>query len=121
MINKANMLIKKTCELCGKEFLGKSDRRLCSLLCHNRVVCHLVVGKKNTNYKHGRRANGKKRSPIFDKCYRQLRSALESGKIKKEPCKICSNLTTEGHHQDYSRPYEVQWLCRKHHYAIHRV
>lgn len=115
------MLVKKVCELCDKEFLGKANRRLCSRLCRSRIVCHLVVGKKNTNYRHGKRMNGKQRSPIFDKCYRKLRTALETGIIIKKLCLVCGNPKAEGHHKDYSKPYEVQWLCRKHHYAIHRI
>lgn len=111
-------LIKKICELCGKEFIGKPNRRLCSKLCHNRVVSHLVVGEKNTNYKDGRRTNGRR---PHDECYRQLRSALEAGTIVKKPCQVCGNLKVEGHHEDYSKPLEVDWLCRKHHDAIIRI
>jgi hypothetical protein len=113
----ANMMIKKICELCGREFLGKADRRLCSRLCRNRVVCHLVTGEKNTNYKDGRRTNGKR---PHDNCYRQVRSALEKGIIVKEPCLICGNPKVEGHHKDYSKPLEVDWLCTKHHDVIDR-
>ena len=117
------MLIKKVCELCGKEFPGKSNRRFCSRLCCNRVVnrvvCHSVFGKKNFNYKDGRRTNGK-RSPEIDKCYRQLRTALRAELVIKEPCQICDNPGVAGHHEDYSKPLDVIWLCSKHHYAVHR-
>lgn len=50
---------------------------------------------------------------------RQLRYAVNSGKVRKEPCKICGNLISEGHHEDYSKPLEVIWLCHKHHILLH--
>jgi hypothetical protein len=25
----------------------------------------------------------------------------------------------EAHHDDYSKPFEVRWLCRMHHRAVH--
>lgn len=42
------------------------------------------------------------------------------GKIKKGPCSICgTNELVEGHHEDYSKPLDVIWLCQKHHKELH--
>lgn len=40
---------------------------------------------------------------------------------EKQPCGIkdCCELG-ERHHDDYSKPYEIRWLCRKHHRRYHR-
>jgi len=48
------------------------------------------------------------------------RSALDTGKIKKQPCEICGEIKVDGHHTDYSNPLDVMWLCRKHHADQHR-
>ena len=48
-----------------------------------------------------------------------LNAAIRSGKIRRAPCEVCGKNPTEGHHFDYSRPFEVIWLCRKHHREIH--
>jgi hypothetical protein len=45
----------------------------------------------------------------------KARRALKSGKIKKQPCEICGNITTEMHHDNYAKPLEVRWFCDLHH------
>jgi len=49
-----------------------------------------------------------------------VHNATRYGKLKKEPCVVCSNPKSQGHHEDYSKPLEVIWLCQtchdhKHH------
>ncbi len=47
------------------------------------------------------------------------------GKIsipKKQICGICKkNLAVERHHEDYSKPLEVKFLCKKCHINIHKI
>jgi len=45
--------------------------------------------------------------------------AIRDGKIEKFPCSVCGNIASEGHHEDYTKPLEVIWLCRKHHTLKH--
>lgn len=42
-------------------------------------------------------------------------------KITKSPCLICKNPKVEAHHTDYTKPFDVMWLCKSHHTAWHRV
>lgn len=51
----------------------------------------------------------------------QARYAVRIGKLQKEPCLFCDAPKVEAHHHDYARPFDVTWLCRKHHRMIHRV
>ncbi len=52
--------------------------------------------------------------------HKELSKAIKSGIIKKQPCEICSStVKTGGHHKDYSKPLEVNWLCPKHHGSLH--
>lgn len=49
-----------------------------------------------------------------------FRRAVQSGLIKRLPCSVCGDLKSQGHHEDYSKPYDVIWLCIKHHFERHR-
>ena len=46
-------------------------------------------------------------------------SAARKGRIIKLSCEVCGELKSEGHHEDYSKPLEVRWLCHLHHEAWH--
>lgn len=45
--------------------------------------------------------------------------ALACGSLKRMPCEVCANTKSEAHHDDYSKPLDVRWLCRKHHIEHH--
>lgn len=53
------------------------------------------------------------------KCRWKLNVYVKRGSIKKQPCEVCGAAQTlEAHHEDYDKPLEVKWLCRKHHLAL---
>jgi hypothetical protein len=54
------------------------------------------------------------KNPEKSKAHSKVSYALKTNKIKKEIC-FCGNVKSEAHHEDYSKPLEVTWLCRKHH------
>ena len=47
------------------------------------------------------------------------RRAIARGRLVRGPCIVCGNADTEAHHPDYSKPLDVQWLCKEHHLAEH--
>lgn len=49
-----------------------------------------------------------------------LRYAVKSGSVTKGPCEDCGSVEAEAHHDDYSKPLDVRWLCRQHHADYHR-
>jgi hypothetical protein len=49
------------------------------------------------------------------------REALYNGTIKKLPCIICGDENVEMHHRDYSKPLEVDFLCKRHHILYHLI
>ncbi len=66
-------------------------------------------------------SNNKRKFPEKIKARIQLRSALARGDIRKSPCKICSNPKVEGHHNDYTKPLNIRWLCILHHKQFHAM
>jgi ribosomal protein S27AE len=46
---------------------------------------------------------------------------IKRGKLVKLPCEKCGNENVEAHHDDYSKPLDVRWLCRFHHNEHHRL
>ena len=54
------------------------------------------------------------------RAHRKVNKALLYGRLEKKPCEICGELKVEAHHEDYSKPLEVVWLCRKHHVERHQ-
>lgn len=40
---------------------------------------------------------------------------LKRGKLVKKPCRVCNSPKVQMHHEDYTKPLEVDWLCSPHH------
>ena len=45
----------------------------------------------------------------------KVAQAVKSGKLIRLPCLVCGDPNSQAHHEDYSKPLEVQWLCQHHH------
>lgn len=46
-------------------------------------------------------------------------NAIRDGKLTKQPCEICGIEKVEAHHEDYSKPLDVMWLCKRCHEDWH--
>lgn len=62
-----------------------------------------------------------KQTEIITPVHRAFRKALKEGRVTRKACEVCGNPKTDGHHDDYSRPLDVRWLCRTHHRQHHRA
>src|SRR5690242_8607704 len=58
-----------------------------------------------------------------NKAYRELNRALKLGLLAKPAaCERCEqSAAVEGHHDNYDKPLNVKWLCRKCHLAHHKM
>lgn len=57
----------------------------------------------------------KRRNPEKYKAQKMVFVAVRNGTLKRYPCDVCGNPKSEAHHEDYSKPLEVDWYCKKHH------
>lgn len=57
--------------------------------------------------------------PLELLAHQYVRSALKRGLITKGPCDVCGAEEVDAHHDDYQRPGDVRWLCRRHHQQLH--
>lgn len=63
------------------------------------------------------------RNPEKKRAQTTLNNAVRDGKVEKGECELAGDDCrgrVEGHHDDYTKPLEVRWLCRKHHAQHHR-
>ena len=53
------------------------------------------------------------------RAHRALRVALLKGRVSERPCEVCGAGKAHAHHDDYSKPLDVIWLCPVHHRERH--
>lgn len=54
-----------------------------------------------------------------DTCRWKTAYLVKKGIIIKNCCEICGDIKSETHHKDYTNPFDIIWLCPKHHTALH--
>lgn len=50
---------------------------------------------------------------------KQLQHAVATNRLVRGKCEVCGSGKAHGHHEDYSKPLDVIWLCAKHHAERH--
>jgi hypothetical protein len=109
--------------------------------CGYYASCRLCVNKRGALYKRKnferikqkfkpKKRPASKRMEDFQKMKEKFpekimarticRNAVALGKLKRLSCEECGEGKSQAHHEDYSKPLDVKWLCRKHHAIIHR-
>lgn len=130
---RPDKFMPRTCQKCGVVFLARIHEvnrgygKFCSASCRSSYVsshCINQAGEHNGNWKGGvskdncrytKRFREKHREKHLAQC--KARYALRSGKLVPQPCADCGKPSACKHHEDYSKPLEVTWLCD----VCHRV
>lgn len=71
-------------------------------------------------------ARHRARYPERAKARDAVGNAIKAGKLKRGPCEVCGiepkrvngRSVVEAHHEDYSKPLAVRWLCHYHHRQV---
>lgn len=61
----------------------------------------------------------RQRNPEKVRCHNAVARAIRSGKLVRGACEVCGEEKTHAHHDDYTKPLEVRWLCPQHHGTTH--
>lgn len=61
------------------------------------------------------------RNPIKRDAHNKVSNAIRDGKLTKQPCEVCGDEKVHAHHDDYAKPLDVRWLCKKHHNEWHNT
>jgi hypothetical protein len=60
-----------------------------------------------------------KRNPEKRHAHAVVKRALAAGTLTRQPCEVCGAEKAHAHHDDYSKPLIVRWLCPAHHAEVH--
>ena len=67
------------------------------------------------------RTKWKKDNPEKVRAQKCLQEAVKHGRIIRQRCETCGiSERVQGHHEDYSKPLDVMWLCPLCHQKRHR-
>lgn len=103
---------------------ARPERRAYRYANHDKVI---EWEKKNRQTEHRRAKNAeyhracKERYPERFRARALLNQAIKRGEIVRPPCEKCGAPKPHAHHHDYSKPYDVEWLCKRCHYGEHRT
>lgn len=53
--------------------------------------------------------------------HQAVQTAIRNGTLKPQPCGVCGAADSHAHHDDYSLPLDVMWLCHGHHMERHAM
>ena len=117
------------CYICGTAFLKTCNaHKLCDVCARGSFRRSVAKSQKkykknHPEYNKFHKKKYREKFPIKAQTPTKVFQALKSGKIKKEPCVFCIdkiNRRVESHHNDYRFPYDITWVCRKHHQIVER-
>lgn len=105
-----------------REYRIRNKERINSARRETRRMSNEVFAKTVNNWKSKNKdkrieyANRyRAKYPEKQRAQSKLQKAVKKGIIHKQSCQVCGNPKTHAHHDDYSKPYNVRWLCPLHH------
>ena len=111
----------KRCWACGVEKpLGQFYRYFCTKRGKERVERKCKDCSKSAGLREHRLEKYSKKYPEKILARRLVREAIKRGDIVRKPCVKCGEKKAQAHHDDYSKPLEVRWLCSLCHTKHHR-
>lgn len=83
----------------------------------NKANAKLPHARKNARMRGDKWASKNKHKV---KAANAVNNAVRDGRLTRGPCEVCGDTKVQGHHDDYSKPLAVRWLCVTHHSLHHK-
>lgn len=78
--------------------------------------------KDNSANRAARTASWRANHPEKRLAHQAVQTALRNGSLSRMPCEVCgADNRVHAHHDDYSKPLAVVWLCHSHHMERHHM
>lgn len=71
--------------------------------------------------RNGAVAKWKAEHKVETRAHKLVKRAIDTGRLIAKPCEECGSEVVEAHHDDYSKPLDVRWLCVAHHRQHHKA
>lgn len=91
-----------------------------------RMVCLHCASLRRQRWKETHKQAGSRsakwnaENPEKRQAHKAVEVAIRARALLRACCERCGSLNSQAHHDDYSKPLEVMWLCPKHHGERHR-
>ena len=130
-------MVTRVCTQCSAEFnkspaaIARGEGRFCSNDCRKEYLrIHPRLGENAPVWKGGvHKENRAKKSRSYwrdntekARAHDAVKRALKAGKLQKGPCRYCQTTHfVQAHHEDYTKPLDVIWLCPACHSWYHTL
>ena len=111
----------RICPRCGSEkmFVLRSDKK-----CKRTASCYSCVRERSKKWREKNRERSRTSNRLSAEqryAHKKVENAIKRGALQRRPCEWCgTTLRVEAHHEDYTKPLDVMWLCPVHHRQRHR-
>lgn len=75
---------------------------------------------ENPNYPTEESRRHRAANPEKYRARTAVNNAVRDGRLVRQPCEGCGSRKVHAHHEDYSKPLDVRWLCAFCHGLAHR-
>jgi hypothetical protein len=101
--------------------------KYCSTSCRASGGNRLRVGEKNAKWRGGvsrvhyrYKKRFAEKSPEKVRAHRKVAYEIQMGRLTRKPCTVCATtVRVHAHHDDYSKPLQITWMCQPCHNRQH--
>jgi hypothetical protein len=114
-------IVKPLAEFHLHSQMGDGHLNFCMVCVRQRVAEHRRRNLEKVREYDRQRAHLPHRKTRKVTAYNVVEAAIHAGTLTPKPCERCGfALGVQAHHEDYSKPLDVNWLCTKCHGERHR-